>query len=108
MPRHELPARPNLEHLKKQARALQRGLLENDPAAIARFRDAQVALPTSRSAKLADALHVVALEYGFDAWPQLKAHVESLSDDPAAVLTAAIKSNDAARVRNALTRYPVL
>jgi len=30
----ELPARPNLEHLKKQARLLLRGSLQAEPAAI--------------------------------------------------------------------------
>jgi hypothetical protein len=59
MPR-DLPERPDLEHLKKQAKALLREL---------RQRDA--------NASLADALHALAREYGFASWPKLKAHVES-------------------------------
>jgi hypothetical protein len=59
MPR-DLPDRPDLEHLKKQAKALLREL---------RQRDA--------NASLADALHALARDYGFASWPRLKAHVES-------------------------------
>ena len=56
-----LPAHPDLEHLRKQAKALLRDL---------RTRDAE--------AKLADALHLVARQYGFPSWPKLKAHVKSI------------------------------
>ena len=56
-----LPAHPDLEHLRKQAKALLRDL---------RTRDAE--------AKLADALHLVARQYGFPNWPKLKAHVRSI------------------------------
>ena len=59
MPR-DLPDRPDLEHLKKQAKALLREL---------RQRDA--------NASLADALHALARDYGFASWPKLKAQVES-------------------------------
>ncbi len=55
----ELPARPNLEHLKKQARLLLRGSLQAEPAALDRFRDAQVQSATA-TPKLADAQHVIA------------------------------------------------
>ncbi len=104
----ELPAHPNLEHLKKQARKLLREFLRDDPAAVARFRDAASAPPAGRSAKLADALHVVAGEYGFESWPRLKARLESLSEDPVEALTAAINADDAALVREVIARYPVL
>jgi hypothetical protein len=56
----DLPPRPDLAHLKKQAKALLREL---------RQRDAH--------ASLADALHALARDYGFASWPKLKAHVES-------------------------------
>ncbi len=55
-----LPAHPNLEHLKKQAKDLLHDLQQQNPGA-----------------KLADALHALAREYGFTSWPELKAHVES-------------------------------
>ena len=56
-----LPARPNLEFLKKEAKSLLDVLLQRDPAA-----------------QLADAQHALARDYGFASWPKLKAHVESL------------------------------
>jgi ankyrin repeat protein len=103
----ELPARPNLEHLKKQARLLLRGSLQAEPAALDRFREAQVQLATA-APKLADAQHVIAREYGFDNWANLKAHVGVLSDNPMEALTVAIKANDAPLLRQVLERYPAL
>ena len=58
----DLPTRPNLEHLKKQARQ--------------RLHELQVHEP---GAQLADAQHAVAQEYGFASWPKLKAHVDALT-----------------------------
>jgi hypothetical protein len=57
----DLPARPNLEHLKKQARELLAELQAQNP-----------------DAQLADALHALARDYGYASWPKLKAYVESL------------------------------
>ena len=57
-----LPPRPNLDHLKKQA------------------KDRLVALQAaSPGAQLADAQHALARDYGFASWPKLKAHVEALA-----------------------------
>ncbi|MGC2399649.1 MAG: ankyrin repeat domain-containing protein [Acidobacteriaceae bacterium] len=100
----ELPARPDLEHLKKQAKLLQHEALEASAAAIERFRQAQVTY-SSGAPKLADAQHVIAREYGFDNWTKLKIHVSALSDDPMEALTVAIKANDAALAREVLDRY---
>jgi hypothetical protein len=55
----QLPERPNLEHLKNQAKDLLDELQRQNPAA-----------------QLADAQHSLAREYGFASWPKLKAHVE--------------------------------
>jgi ankyrin repeat protein len=101
----ELPARPNLEHLKNQAHSLHRLCLAADPEAIARFTALGI---TSPQPKLADALHVIAREYGFDTWPALKLHIEAGSEDPVEALTAAVKSDDAALVRTVLGRHPSL
>jgi hypothetical protein len=60
-----LPPRPNLEHLKGQARQ--------------RLRDMQATAP---EAQLADAQHALARDYGFASWPKLKAHVEALAAAP--------------------------
>ena len=70
----DLPSRPDLEHLKKQAKALLRSMRERDA-----------------NATLADALHALARDYGFASWPKLKAHVESAAPPlpPAASSSAA-------------------
>jgi hypothetical protein len=60
----ELPPRPNLEHLKKQAKDRLEALLQSDP-----------------QAQLADAQHALACDYGFASWPKLKAHVEWMMND---------------------------
>lgn len=61
----DLPRRPDLEHLKKQAKALLRSMRERDA-----------------HATLADALHALARDYGFASWPKLKAHVEAAPPPP--------------------------
>jgi len=101
----ELPARPNLEHLKHQARVVLRERLAADPSATARFAAFGV---TPADPKLSDALHVIAREYGFNTWPLLKLHLGALSEDPVEALTAAIKGNDASLVRQVLARNPQL
>lgn len=100
----ELPARPNLEHLKKQARDLLRDRSTSTEAA-QRFAVAGI---VTGDPKLADALHVIAREYGFDNWPALKLHVEAASEDPLEALTRAIKANKAELVRDVLRRHPSL
>jgi hypothetical protein len=57
----DLPANPNFDHLRKQAKALLRTLREQ-----------------RTDATLVDAQHALAREYGFASWPRLKAHVDAL------------------------------
>jgi len=69
-----LPARPNLERLRREARALQRAAGAGDPAALGRMR--AVLTPADASITLAKAQTVVARSYGFPGWPKLKAEAE--------------------------------
>jgi ankyrin repeat protein len=101
----ELPARPNLDHLKRQARTLLEQRLASDPAATNRFEACGI---TAAEPRLADALHATAREYGFATWPALKLHVEVASEDAFEAFTAAVKANDAALVRQVLARHPSL
>jgi len=94
----ELPARPNLDHLKKQAKELLQRFREGDSAAVELFRS----FGSSNAPKLADAQHAVAREYGFETWPQLKERVQSLSADPYDAFVAAIKSDNVARAATLL------
>ena len=105
MSARELPAHPNLEHLKKQASTLLRQQRAHDAEATARFA---AFATTSEEPKHADALHVIAREYGFDTWPALKLHVEAASEDAVDALTAAVKANSASLLRQVLGRHPSL
>ena len=83
----ELPAKPSLEYLRKQAKQLQR---------------------TTSQGKLADAQHALAREYGFADWAKLKSYVITLGLPPAEALTAAIRDQGAQRVRELLESHPEL
>jgi len=80
-----LPDRPNLRHLKDQAKDL---------------------LKTRAAASLADAQLQIARLYGFASWPKLKAHVESF--EGIGQLKQAIDTNNIARVKALMTRNPAL
>lgn len=83
----QLPEKPNLEYLKKQAKELLRSM---------------------RQGKLADAQHALANEYGFPTWAKLKSHVEALTLSPAEALKAAVCDSDPVRTRQILDRHPEL
>ncbi len=80
-----LPERPNLRHLKDQAKDL--------------LRD-------GRASSLADAQLQVARLYGFPSWPKLKARVELFADS--GLLKLAIDRNDLHAVKELMTRNPAL
>jgi ankyrin repeat protein len=100
-----LPPKPNLEYLRKQAKALLDDLEMGDPIATDRFKTQQIA----GAPKLADAQHVIAREYGFESWPKLKEHVEAAEMAAAmAEVREAFHKDDASAVRQILERYPQL
>lgn len=84
-PPRPLPDRPNLRHLKHQARDL---------------------LKSGVAATLSQALLAVARSYGFTSWPALKAHLDTLAE--VGRLKAAIDANDVAQVAHLMTRNPSL
>lgn len=80
-----LHARPNLEHLKRQAKALLADLQAGKAAAAKLFQQHLPAAKTLTPAKiraagfrLADAQSVIARSMGFASWPHLSRHVEAL------------------------------
>ena len=76
----ELPPRPNLEHLKKQAKDLLQAFRQGEPEAVEKFRPLGGRMAAAGAApKLTDAQRLVAREYGFASWAKLKAHVESVA-----------------------------
>ncbi|MGN6706571.1 MAG: ankyrin repeat domain-containing protein [Rhodanobacter sp.] len=78
----KLPARPHLDHLKKQAKSLLDDVRRGAPDALERVR---LALPAAArfdhpaiaamNLRLHDAQSCIAREYGFGSWPQLKDYV---------------------------------
>ena len=66
----ELPGRPNIDQLRRQARELLRAAADGEPAALARVR------AFSERVSLSAAQLAVAREYGFASWPALPAEVE--------------------------------
>lgn len=81
----KLPPRPNLEHLRSQAKALLAALQSGDADAIATIREhlpAATGMSEEQIRKtpfrLADAQSAVARKTGFASWPQLGRHVEQL------------------------------
>ena len=84
-PARPLPDRPNLRHLKDQARDL---------------------LEAGAAASVTEAQFKIARLYGFASWPKLKAHVDSLEE--IGQLKQAIDTNDFDRVKTLMTRNPSL
>ena len=66
----ELPGRPSIDQLRRQARELLRAAADGEPAALARVR------AFSERVSLSAAQLAVAREYGFASWPALHAEVE--------------------------------
>jgi hypothetical protein len=64
-----LPARPDLDQLRRQARELLRAAIANDEEALHRIR------AVSEKQTLAAAQLAIAREYGFASWPKLRAEV---------------------------------
>src|SRR5580704_7330022 len=71
----DLPARPSLDHLRREARDLLRAAQSGDPAAAGRIRAVSDAL-TLASAQLA-----LAREYGYASWARLKTEVSARTTD---------------------------
>jgi len=88
-----IPARPDLGHLKKQAKELLALYRADDPGATTQFRDALPAAAGKSDAAIAslglrlhDAQSCVAREYGFASWADLQGFVlarRAQADDPA-------------------------
>jgi hypothetical protein len=74
----ELPAHPNLEYYRKQAKHLQHTYETGEAAARARVADVLGDRAAERFL-LSDAQFVLAQEHGFRTWAEFRAHVQSQS-----------------------------
>ncbi len=124
MPERELPARPNLEQYRKQAKDLLRDLRLGEPIAVQRvkhhhprFADVSNIQSEHKRASLTDAQLVIAREHGFDSWPKFASHIEtlhltssvaSLSDPVSAFIQAACVPRDASHASGTLERAELI
>lgn len=90
MPTKQLPPRPNLDQLKRQAQDLLAASRAADPAACQRLREFHPRLKGATNEAIAegkitwsDALLAIAREYGYASWARLKARVETPDGAPA-------------------------
>ena len=111
--KRRLPPQPCLEIPKREAQSLLRELLASQPEALERLRHAHPAFSRSAPAALAvakfrlcDAQRVIAREYGFSNWTDLKRRIEL--DPQAQALEAAIRSDDCAQTVRLLREHPRL
>jgi len=113
----QLPDRPSLEHLKKDAKRLLRDAQIGDTEALRRFAGLPAYAGLSAAAlqmhdlKLHDAQSVIAREYGFDSWNALRDEIETagLSLEAAAeALAQSATDGGLARARHLLSRYPAV
>jgi len=97
MPERELPARPNLEQYKKQAKDLVEDHAEAAPEALMRIRHHHPRLRDlpeldvqRASFKLSDAQLVIAREHDFESWSKFARHVQALRGAQSNQFTALI------------------
>lgn len=76
MPEKEIPARPNLEQYKKQAKDLLRACRNGDASALARLHAHHPRQPAAATIALTDAQLVIAREHGLESWPKFAAEIE--------------------------------
>jgi ankyrin repeat protein len=102
--RRTLPQRPNLEQQKKLAKDLIDAFRANDPDAIARIR---AELPDKKTIGLTDAQFVLAREYDFSSWRELKEKIDTLVEEQLPVgkrFENAVHSGDARALRQLASR----
>ena len=102
MPDRDLPARPNLEQYKKQAKDLAKSCAAADSGALDRVRRHHPRFQNLHSShpqrvSLTDAQLVLAREHGFESWPKFAKHIEQMNlssslaslDDPVSAFIVA-------------------
>ncbi len=108
MPAKQFPSKPDLNHLKYQAKDLLKGHAAQDRGVAQRlrefnprFRGATDAEIFAAALRLSEAQFTIAREYGFKSWARLKAHVDSPE------LASRLKLRHHERIENAEFRRAV-
>src|SRR5579863_4543796 len=104
LPTRSLPAHPDLDQLKREAKELLTAYRAGHADAVAEvgihYRDADAA-----TFALHDAQLVLARAYGYESWPKLKAYADGVTSKR---LLDAVSAGDIAQVRAMLTARPEL
>lgn len=129
MPVRQLPPRPNLSHLKYQARDLLKSHAARHPEVAQRIREFHPRFAKATDAEifnaklhLSDAQLTIAREYGFPGWTRLKRHVEKptladqlnlphherIEDATFRYAVDLVDSGDAKGLRDHLSQHPSL
>lgn len=122
MPVRSLPARPDIDHLRRQAKELHRAFRGRSASSAARvvahhprLRDLPIEDALAETFALADAQLVLAREYGFRSWTDLKRHTETarriaqLTPHPRFdEALAALDAGNLDRLRGLVTEDPTL
>lgn len=119
-----LPKNPNLEFLKYRAKSTLKRLKSEDSSILDRvkkyhpkFKNYQPKDILAENFSLRDAQLVIAREYGFDNWAELKAHIETVNDSkkdvvrksgPGLVLLAHARKNKREKVFEIINDNPEL
>jgi ankyrin repeat protein len=103
-----LPSHPNLDKQRKLAKALARDYWRGESEAIERVGALHPKPPAPENFALSDAQLVIAREYGFTGWPQMKRKIESLTKSPTELFKAAVEAGDVGHVRQLLQSHPEL
>ena len=98
-PKRQIPVRPNLDQLRRQAKELLRSIRRGDPEAVAELRQYHPETIEPAAATLMDAQLVLARSYGIPSWPRLVT---------ACQMTHAIWEDDLETVRKLVRRDPEL
>jgi len=103
----DLPARPSLDHLKNEAKALQKAFGDGDATAVQRVR---AILGEVQTIKLTDAQRVIAREYGSPTWARLREAVQTSRgpDEAIAELLAAVQEQSRDRANRVLRTRPAI
>ena len=100
-----LPLRPDLAQQKKQAKELLRAFDAGDAEALARVR---AELPDKQDIALADAQFVLAREYGFTDWAELRQHIDAQTEatrSPLARMHDALQRRDPGAIRRLFAEH---
>src|SRR5690348_14692093 len=117
----QLPARPDLEQYKKQARELLAAIRQGDSGALERLKAFHPRSIDPAAAVLADAQLVLAREHDCESWPKFKRSIAAAAgageadgstqaspDEPRERFVESVRALDAAALRKLLLAHPEL